>query len=155
MLRFVADTGFLVGRKCPGDQFHDVSVDIWDKLIELKLVEGIDNLYVTNYVLVESHLQIQQKAGCDCASKFWTEMLKRSNVKWVNLDFINKSMIEKLFKVRNHKTGEPHVGLVDAITLQMMDTTKIRLLLSFDDGFDRYPLVRRIDSVDAVMALFS
>lgn len=151
MLTFFADTCFLVGRKCPGDQYHDRSEAIWNKLIDLNLIRGLEDIYITDYVLVESFLQIQNNEGYDCAVAFWNEMLNNSNVKWTTRVVIEKAIIEKMHRFRNHSNGQPSIGLVDAITLKFMDSTNIRRLISYDAGFGRYPLIRILRDEKTVM----
>jgi predicted nucleic acid-binding protein len=116
------------------------------------IVTGFGNLVVTDLVLVETFHLVQKKNGCNNAMLFFSELTRDCDIKATSLDILRKAIDEKL-RLRGHRSKEPSIGLADAASLVHMDNSNIRRIISFDAGFDRYPLYRRIHDSESVRDL--
>lgn len=144
------DTCFLIGLKEKTDQHHKKAVNIWKKLLSTKVIKGLKDITISDYVLVEVFHGLQSHVGFETAAIVYSELIDNCRVQPVTLPMVQLAINQKLEPYRNHKTNQPPIGLIDAISLVTMDKLKISWILSFDDGFDRIPLVKRIHNVDTL-----
>ncbi len=113
------------------------------------IVSGYGNLVVTDLVLVETFHLVQKKNGCDNAMTFFSELTGSCDVRMTTLDIMKRAIDEKL-RLRGHRSKEPSIGLADAVSLIHMDDSGVRWIVSFDAGFDRYSLYRRIHDSESI-----
>jgi len=149
-VKIFADTGFLVGLWCRRDGLHNAATDVWQYLRDQRLISGLSDVIVTNYVVVEAFKLIQSVSGCDKATGFWEQVTSECDIKWATKETVRKAIVDKLAFHRNSRTGEPPIGLVDAISIVFMDSAHIRVIISYDEGYDSFPFVNRIHDRDSV-----
>jgi predicted nucleic acid-binding protein len=138
------DTCFLIGLKDKSDQHHTEAIKIWKRLLSTNVVTGLNHVTISDFVLIEVFQGLQSHAGFETAAAVYSELTDNCRVQKVTLPMVQQAINQKLEPYRNHRTKQPPIGLVDAISLVTMDKLKISWILSFDEGFDRIPLVRRI-----------
>ncbi|CAD6493670.1 MAG: hypothetical protein CHKLHMKO_00513 [Candidatus Argoarchaeum ethanivorans] len=144
MVVLFADSCFLIGLNDRKDQYHKVSIKIWDRLNKDDIIKESMDVVVTDYVLVEVFQGLQSHAGFKIATKAYKEMNENCKVQKVTESKIQKAITEKLRPFLNHRTNQPPIGLVDAVSLVTMDNLNIQRIISFDGGFDKFPLTKRI-----------
>lgn len=148
MVAIFGDACFLTGLKDKNDQHHEKAKEIWNKLLSINIIKGLNNITISEYVLVEVFQNLQSHAGFDIAIAVHNELIKNCKVQRVTPSMVQSAINLKLEPHRNHKTKQPPIGLIDAISLVTMDKLKISWILSFDCGFDRIPLIKRIHNED-------
>ena len=144
MVVLFADSCFLIGLKDHKDQYHEVSIKIWDRLNKDGIITESRDVVVTDYVLVEVFQGLQSHAGFEIANKAYKEMNENCKVQKVTESVIQKAITKKLIPFLNHRTNQPPIGFVDAVSLVTMDNLDIQWIISFDGGFDKIPLTKRI-----------
>ncbi len=149
MAAFFGDTCFLVGLKEKTDQHHEDAMKIWNRLLKNKAVIGLKDITISEYVLVEVFQILQSHARFETAASVYYELINNCRVQKVTSSMVQMAIDKKLEPYRN-KTKPPPIGLIDAISLITMDKLRISRILSFDEGFDRIPLVRRIHNENSI-----
>jgi predicted nucleic acid-binding protein len=142
-LRLFVDSGFLIGFKDERDSLHDKACNIWDELIDKDLISGFEDLYISDYIIVEVFHKLQKGIKFHRTLKYYEE-LKYCKIYHITPEDVEDAIHTKLKPFCNHRDGNPAIGLVDATNLQIMEKLKIDYILSFDGGFDRIPLCERI-----------
>lgn len=150
MVAIFGDTCFLTGLRDKTDQHHKRAKEIWNKLLSTNIIKGLNNITISEYTLVEVFQNLQSHAGFDIAIAVHNELIENCKVQRVTQSMVQLAINKKLEPYRNHKTKQPPIGLIDAISLVTMDKLKISWILSFDDGFDRIPLIKRIHNEDTL-----
>ncbi|CAD6492812.1 MAG: hypothetical protein LAKADJCE_00372 [Candidatus Argoarchaeum ethanivorans] len=144
MVVLFADSCFLMGLRDLKDQYHKVSIKIYDQLNKDGIIKESKDVVVTDYVLVEVFQGLQSHAGFEIANIAYKEMNENYKVQKVTESVIQKAITKKLRPFLNHRTNQPPIGLVDAVSLVTMDNLDIQWIISFDGGFDKIPLTKRI-----------
>ncbi len=144
MVVLFGDTCFLIGLKDMKDQHHVEAKKIWNKLLRTNIIKGLNNIIVSEYVMVELFQSLQSHVGFEVAVAAYSELTNGCKVQRVTPSIIQLAINRKLEPHRNHKTKQPPIGLIDAISLVTMERLKTSWILSFDKGFDQIPLVKRI-----------
>ncbi len=144
------DTCFLVGLSDKTDGHHRDAVKIWKKLLSTNVINGLKNIIISEYVLVETFQCMQSHAGFEAATYAYNELIKNCKVQRVTFPMVQLAINKKLEPYRNHRTRQPPIGLTDAVSLVIMDKLKTPWILSFDDGYDRIPLIKRIHNEDTL-----
>lgn len=136
MAEAVVDSNVLFGFRMKRDQWHERATPIVRGIDAGELPRG----RITNYALPEVLVPIQKRAGHDRAVE--------------TLDFLRDSRgfgIETLSEadlVRGQAIfrRETNVKLPDAITVAYMRRVGIEYVYSFDDDFDRFDEVTRLNT---------
>lgn len=144
MIRVFADTCFIMGLKDKKDQHHGTSKRIWRMLKKDRIVRGLEDFVISDYIIIEAFQGLQSQVDFNTAYKMYEELVKRCKIEQVTKDMIQLAIKTKLTPYLNHRTKQPPIGLVDAISLVVMDKHNISHIVSFDDGFDKIPLVKRV-----------
>ncbi|MCG7847843.1 MAG: PIN domain-containing protein [ANME-2 cluster archaeon] len=142
-LRLFVDSGFFIGFKDARDSHHNKACIIWDELIDKDLISGFEDLYISDYIIVEVFHKLQKGIKFHETLKYYEE-LKHCKIYHLKPKDVDGAIHTKLKPFCNHKDGNPAIGLVDATNLQIMEILKIDYILSFDGGYDRIPLCKRI-----------
>ena len=145
-MHFFADSGFIIGLIHNRDDHHDSASAIWKTLIDNEIISGYGDLWITNYIIVEIFHNLQKNIQFRDTFKHYTE-LQNCHFYTIKKGQIDQAIHTKLRPFCNRNTGNPAIGLVDATSLHVMDLVKVSYILSFDSGFDHYPLIQRIGSV--------
>lgn len=148
-MKLFADSGFIIGLLHERDDYHDDASAIWDELVKSKIVSGYNDLWVTNYIMVEIFHHLQRNILFRETLRHYNE-LQQCKFYQIKKQQVDEAIRTKLKPFCNHNTGNPSIGLVDATSLYVMDIVKIPYILSFDEGFDHYPLYRRIGNTTDV-----
>lgn len=151
---FFADACFLVALHHDKDNNHDEACEIWNKLLEKKMIVGYDNLCTTDYIIAEVFHILQNKIGFTKTLEHYNAISKNCNVVKVSYpETFQKAIDSKMRPFCNRKTKKPEIGLVDAISLIMMDKNKINYIISFDGHFKNIPLIFTIYDVQQLKSL--
>jgi len=148
-MKLFADSGFIIGFIHEHDDYHDQASAIWNGLIENRIISGYEDLWVTNFIIVEIFHHLQKSILFRETLRHYNE-LQRCKIYQIKKQQVNDAIRTKLRPFCNHHTGIPSIGLVDATSLYVMDLVKIPYILSFDDGFDNYPFYHRICNITDV-----
>lgn len=145
-MKLFADSGFLIGLIHEEDDYHDIASAIWDELIENRIISGYDDLWITNFIIIEIFHNLQRNILFRETIRHYYE-LQRCKFYQIKKQQVDEAIRTKLRPFCNHLTGNPSIGLVDATSLYVMDKVKVPYILSFDEGFDHYPFSPRIGDV--------
>jgi len=144
-MHFFADACFLVAMHDKTDNEHNEACDIWNKLSEKKMIKGYNNLFVSDYILIEVFHRLQKRISFTETLNCYNKITENCNiVKVVYPDTIKKAIELKLRPFCSHKTKKPKIGLVDATSLIIMEENTINYIISFDDHFKNIPFIFRI-----------
>jgi predicted nucleic acid-binding protein len=142
-MKLFADSGFIIGLIHQRDEHHDSAIELWNELTKKKIVEGYEDLWVTNYIMVEIFHNLQKNILFRETFRQYNE-LQRCKFYQIKKQQVDDAIRTKLQPWCNRNTGNPSIGLVDATSLYVMDIVKVPYILSFDSGFDHYPFYHRI-----------
>lgn len=149
-LKLFADSGFFIGLKYQRDSLHDNACNIWDELINKDLISGFEDLYISDYIIIEVFHKLQKGIKFLRTMEHYEEELKYCKIYHISPEDVEDAIHTKLKPFCNHSGGNPAIGLVDATSLQIMEKLKIGHILSFDDGFDRMPMCTRIGDTNDI-----
>lgn len=137
--KLFADAGFFIGLMADDDDHSQAAHDIFKHLKETHLISDFNDLYISNYIIMEvlHGLADKQISFDDLVGNY--EILKQCRICNVKQKHINAAINTKLFRQRNRRTDRPPIGFVDATSLVIMDEKKIHHIISFDCGFDKIP----------------
>lgn len=149
-LKLFVDSGFFIGFKYERDSLHGKACSIWDELINKDLISGFEDLYISDYIILEVFHKLQKGIKFLRTLEHYEEELKRCKIYHISPKDVEDAIHTKLKPFCNHRDGNPAIGLVDATSLQIMEKLKIGHILSFDDGFDRMPMCTRIGDTNDI-----
>lgn len=149
-LKLFADSGFFIGFKDEKDSHHANACSIWDELINKDLISGFEDLYISDYIIIEVFHKLQKGIKFLRTMEHYEEELKCCKIHHISPKDVEDAIHTKLKPFCNHRIGNPKIGLVDATSLQIMEKLKIGHILSFDGGFDRRPMCTRIGDTNAI-----
>ena len=147
---FFADSGFFIGLHHKKDNNHDAAEEIWKHLNEKGIIYGLNSLLVTDYVLIEVFQTLQNKIGFKKTTEIHNNLIAGCKIQHITRNNIDEAIQKKLLPSCNHSTNEPRIGLVDGISLVVMEKRKIPMIISFDEGFDFIPLIKRIYNAETI-----
>jgi|WetSurMetagenome_2_1015567.scaffolds.fasta_scaffold31176_2 predicted nucleic acid-binding protein len=136
--KLFADSGFFIGLIAENDDHHQESEDIFQHLKDTHLISDLNDLYITNYIIMEV-LHGLAKKGLQFDQMVVTyEKLKLCHLRNVRPNHIDEAIKNKL-QFRNRKSNKAKIGFVDATSLVIMDKQNIDCIISFDSDFDNLP----------------
>lgn len=138
--KFFADANFLTGLFIDKDDYHTVSKEIYEYLIDKHLISDTRDFYISNYILTEviHNFQAKRVKYKELMEKY--ELLKQCKVYHIQVTDIDEAFKTKLAPYRKHGTDlTPPIGIVDATNLIVMDKIKNCALISFDSGYASIP----------------
>ena len=149
-INFFADASFLISYYNKSDNKHDLASDIYESLLEKEFIENITDMHLTKFIIAETLHKIQPAAPTFKDIKNCYDELKNLQLHVVNESIFEDAFHTKLGAFCNHKTKKPKegMGIVDAISLQIMEIEKITYILTFDSHFDNIPFCTPISSID-------
>ena len=150
MLNVFVDSGFIVAIESK-DNYSRQAKEVFNYLDEKRI--GLERFIISDYILIESFQLIQQRAGFQKALNAYHKYNSNCIICSTDKRIIESAIRTKLSSFINHRTQQPPIGLVDAISLVFMERYHTPWILSFDDGFDRIPLVKRISQRNGVDGL--
>jgi len=146
--KIFADASFLIAYYYGNEKKHDIAVEIFDILIDKNIISEISNLHLTKFIVAETLHYVQPVFPDSNALKKCYEELKHLNYHSVDENIMNNAFYNKLLVFCNHKTKKPKdgMGIVDAISLEIMEMNKITYILTFDGHFENIPFCTKISS---------
>lgn len=136
MPNVLIDANVVYGFRMKRDQWHDRATPIIRAMDAGKLPQGI----VTNYALPEILNPIQKRAGHDRAIKTLDFLTRSGGFRIRTLaqdDFTRGQAIYR---------EEANVELPDAITVAYMRRNELEYIYSFDDDFDQFDDITRLNT---------
>jgi predicted nucleic acid-binding protein len=125
------DTSALYALAARRDKNHTPAKNAYEKLLN----EG--TIFVlTDHVLAESATLIRRKLGYQAAQDFLELIQQGEAIQLFRLVDVNGDILEaakEIFK----KDADPKLSFVDAVSLAVMQTYKIRRFFAFDEHFQR------------------
>jgi predicted nucleic acid-binding protein len=125
------DTSALYALAARRDKNHTPAKNAYEKLLN----EG--TIFVlTDHVLAESATLIRRKLGYQAAQDFLELIQQGEAIQLFRLVDVNGDILEaakEIFK----KDADPKLSFVDAVSLAVMRTYKIRGFFAFDEHFQR------------------
>ncbi|MBI5001206.1 MAG: hypothetical protein HZB92_06760 [Euryarchaeota archaeon] len=152
-MQFYADACFLIGLFDPNDKHSHEAQPLWRHLIDNRFVEGFNNLTLSYMILVEAFQCLQKNIEFNRTLEAFNVLTHQCQCVNVTEDIIQKAISNKLSPLINHRTNKPWIGLTDAISLVIMDQRKIPFILSYDGGYDKIPLTKRIYNVESALQI--
>jgi predicted nucleic acid-binding protein len=148
-MHFFADACFLIAMHDKTDNEHNEACDIWNKLFKNKMIKGYNNLFMSDYILIEVFHRLQKKISFIETLNCYDKITENCNIVKVAYPETIKNAIElKLRPFCSHKTKKPKIGLTDATSLVIMEEKNINYIISFDDHFENIPFIFRIYNAD-------
>lgn len=132
----VVDSNVLFGFRSRRDQWHERATEIVVGMDAGKLPRG----QVTNYALPEVLNPLLKAAGYDRAVETLDFLDRSAGFRLRHLSQDDFARGQVLFR------REAGVELTDAITVAYMRRMGLRYIYSFDDDFDQFEDVRRLDA---------
>jgi predicted nucleic acid-binding protein len=132
------DTSAILAVLNANDRHHAAVKSVWEKL----LLEG-DQLYVNNYVLIESFALLQSRFGLEAVRLFQGDMLPVMETVWV--DEVTHNPAVSALSAANRRS----LSLVDCASFETMRQLGIALAFTLDNhfkeqGFEVIPLIGSI-----------
>jgi hypothetical protein len=115
-MKLFADSGFIIGLLHEHDDFHDDASAIWNELTESRIVSGYDDLWITNYIMVEIFHNLQKNILFRETFRHYNE-LQQCKFYQIKKQQVDEAIQTKLKPFCNHHTENPFIGLVDATSL--------------------------------------
>jgi len=142
------DSNFLIALAHAGDQYGVAARSI-ESALRTKNVRFQDFL-LSDYILIEVFHKLQGAIGFAPTLTFHRRLLNEARIRPLGRNDLDKAIATKLQPFLNARTAQPPIGLVDATSLVVMEREKVPRIVSFDEGFDNIPNIRRISSVEGV-----
>lgn len=146
---FFVDTCFFVALEDETDNNHSSAVEIWNKMLESKLIKGYQNFFISDYIIAEIFQNLQNRIGFSKTKNIHEKICSSCNILKVSYpETIDKAIKCNLTPYCNSKTKKPSMGLIDATSLALMDDHKLPYIISFDSHFENVPLVVNISNLE-------
>jgi hypothetical protein len=151
--KFFADSDFLTGLMVRRDSRNGESNVIFKYLQEKGLISDLNDLYVSNYIIMEVTHNLFKKHEVP----FRDVKRNYDNLMDCHVFHIKPKQIEEAFSTKlapfcNHRSGNPPIVITDATSLVVLDLLRIGYFISFEGGFDTLPgrLFSRIYNKDII-----
>jgi predicted nucleic acid-binding protein len=148
-ISFFADSSFLIGLFDEKDNFHDNANEILSQLLCYNLISKPSEFHISNYVIAEVFHGLQKEIGFKRTYHIYEE-LKHYRYHHVKQKEVDNAILTKLKPSCNKSTGNPRFGLVDAISLEIMNKVNIYYIITDDSDFDNLPFCCRIGNVSHI-----
>jgi len=134
---FFVDSGVWIAAFNKKDKHHKAASKIINQLLD----EQIDKAYISDYVFDEVTTYIKKKISPEASILVAEAMLDSQNIEIIFMD-------EKIFNASYHifKMYD-RLSFTDASIVVIMKNRKIKLLYSFDSGFDSVKEIQRLNIV--------
>lgn len=120
------------------------------ELVKRRFIRGRPDCLLSQHVYAETFHNLQEEIGFKRACEAMDEIRNACPILRVDEQTAAAAVSVKMAHFVNRQTGNPAVGFVDATSLALMEQTNVRMIISDDEGFDKYPLIRRITSANTV-----
>ncbi|MBI5638964.1 MAG: PIN domain-containing protein [Nitrospirae bacterium] len=130
-MRIFIDTSAFYALLDRDDANHKKAKTTWSRIL------GDDNTLVTsNYILIESFALLQSRLGMEAVRGFQEDILPLINIEWVD-GRTHKSGVSALLAA-----GRRRLSLVDCASFDVMRSSGIRNVFTFDPHFEEQGFVR-------------
>lgn len=151
---FFADACFFIALKDKKDFYHSVSKDIYNKLEKKRLINGFENFYITDYIVMEVFKNLFDQISYRDMMRFYYEKLKKCQIqKIVYPDAVDKAIEDCIQPYCNWEQPVYGMGIIDATSLKVMYENDIRYVISFDHHFINEPLICTINNAEIVESI--
>jgi len=123
-VRVYIDTSAFLAVMNASDEFHVQAKEIWYRLLEEKT-----EFVVNSFVLLETHVLIQNRLGLNALKSFANHIYPLLTVEWVEQENYEKSITSLLL------AGRKSLSLTDVSSFNTMKQLKIDFAFSFDKHF--------------------
>ena len=129
------DTSALMAVLNADDRYHAVAKSAWEKLIL-----GRDQLYLNNYVLIETFALLQRRFGLEAVHLFQSDILPVMEIAWVG-EATHSSAVGALLAANRRS-----LSLVDCASFETMRQLGLSHVFTLDthfkeQGFEVIPLL--------------
>jgi predicted nucleic acid-binding protein len=133
-MNIYVDTSAFLSVLNANDRYHGVAKSTWEKL----LLEGTQ-LYLNNYVLIETFTLLQSRFGLEAVRLFQSDILPVVEIAWVDEAIHNPAVSAQLAANRRS------LSLVDCTSFETMRQLGLSAVFALDShfkeqGFDVIPL---------------
>jgi predicted nucleic acid-binding protein len=137
-----ADSGYFIALWNPGDPWHDRAVRIEQLLREGGWAKDLDDLMTILPMAWEAGDGLSRGVSCHRGLECYREIVNNCRVVVPDRPLVLKAF-EGTYRVyADVKRKKP--GMIDSIAVAAMRRDKIPRLVSFDQGFDLVPDIRRV-----------
>jgi predicted nucleic acid-binding protein len=126
------DTSALYAVLDGNDSRHAEAAARWTELLQ-----GGDDLFTTNYVLVETVALAQARMGMDAVNTLYSDLLPLIRTIWVDEAIHRSAVHAHLVSARRR------LSLVDCVSFETMRRANLREVFSFDPHFEEQGFGRR------------
>ena len=119
------DTSAIMAVVDEAEEHHVVAAEAWRQL-----VDGREELWITNYVLLEAFAVLQRRLGLTGVRRFWDDMGPALSVAWVDEALHSMGVAAML------SAGRRELSLVDCVSFQAMRSLGIRTAFTVDPHFE-------------------
>lgn len=123
-MKILIDTSAFIAILSLNDINNRIATTTWKRLIQAG-----DQIYVNNYLIVETIALLQNRMGMKAVHEFQSKIYPLLNVDWINADQHQK--IINSFLLVNRR----HLSLVDCASFETMHHNGIESAFTFDPHF--------------------
>ncbi len=123
-MRVYVDTSAFLAVLNASDEFHVQAKKIWYRLLDEKI-----ELVINSFVLLETHVLIQNRLGLNALKGFVNNIYPLLTVEWVEKETYEKSITSLLL------AGRKSLSLTDVSSFSTLKKLKIDFAFSFDKHF--------------------
>lgn len=123
-MKVFVDTSALLAVMNANDQNHSAALPVWHVLLT-----GLNQLYISNYILVELCFLLQNRFGIEAVQLFNNDVLPVMEIIWVMETTHQQAMSALLAANRRN------LSLVDCVSFEIVRQLGISQVFAFDDHF--------------------
>ncbi|MBN1820734.1 MAG: PIN domain-containing protein [Prolixibacteraceae bacterium] len=123
-MKVFIDTSAFLALINADDKNHGHAKKIWEKILDEKT-----DIFVTNYVLIETFAVLQNRAGVDAVRSFEKDLSGVLNVFWVDEEIYREGL------TRVFSANRKNLSLVDCVSFSVMNREGIENVFCFDKHF--------------------
>ena len=138
MASVLVDSNVLIGYRLSRDQFHDPAAEI------VRAIDAGDlpKAFLTNYCLGETLNIVGERAGHRRGVETLDALVESHGIEIVQATQADFSTGQAIYR------RSPGLTFVDSITVAYMRRVDLEYIYSFDDDFDRFDGITRLDTPD-------
>lgn len=125
------DTSALYALAARRDKNHTAAKNAYEKLLSAGTIFAL-----TDHILAESATLMRRKLGYQAAQDFLELIQQGEAVQLFRLVDVNEDIVEAAKEIFR-KNADPKLSFVDALSLAVMRTCKIRRFFAFDQHFQK------------------
>lgn len=123
-MKVFVDTSAFLALVNADDRNHIHARKIWEKILNEKA-----EIFVTNYVLIETYAVLQNRAGVEAVRNFERDLSGIMNVLWVDEEIHREGLMRVI------SANRKNLSLVDCVSFSAMNRSGIDNVFCFDKHF--------------------